>query len=55
MSDSTKDKTSAPAEQRKQNGELDQKQLDNVSGGYGALGGGGGAGKLPREGLLPAV
>jgi hypothetical protein len=52
MSSNTNDKPSTPAEELKQSGELDQKQLDKVSGGYG---GGGGAGKTTGEGLLPAV
>jgi len=55
MSDSTKDNAYAPAEQPKQNDELDLKQLDNVRGGYGTHGGGGGGAGKPTEGLLPAV
>jgi hypothetical protein len=41
----------------KQNGELDQAQLDKVSGGAGthSAGSGGGAGKTTGDGLLPAV
>jgi hypothetical protein len=57
MSSKTNDKPSTLAEKPKQNDELDQKQLDQVTGGTGAhgAGGGGGAGKTTGGGLIPAV
>ena len=57
MSSSTNNEQSASAEMPKQNGELDQAQLDKVRGGAGthSAGSGGGAGKTVGDGLLPAV